>query len=89
MTPSCIAAMNRGGSPVMRKHVARAAVSLVVQLDDPRPPRRHEPVLGRDEEGVQQDQNCDADEFKKESHAPTPDGAQVLGGMSSTSYLAV
>ena len=48
-----------------------ASVALVVQLDDPRPPCRHEPVLRRDEEGVEQDQDCNADELVEESHAPT------------------
>ena len=37
-------------------HGTRAAVALVLQLEDPRPPRRDEAVLGRDEERVQQDQ---------------------------------
>ena len=66
---------------------AGPAVSLVVKLDDPRPPGRHERVLGRDEEGVQQDQDPDADQLESESHAPTP-GAHVLDGSSSTSGAA-
>ena len=60
----------------------------MVQLDDPRPARGHEPVFRRDEERVEEDQDPDADELVDESHAPTP-GAPVLGGMSSTSYAAV
>jgi hypothetical protein len=70
------------------QHVARAAVPLMVQLDDPRPARGHEPVLGRDEERVEENQDPDADELEEECHAPTS-GAQVLGGMSSTSYAPV
>ena len=80
--------MKRPGSLGDAQHVARAAVSLVVQLDDPRPARGHEPVFGRDEERVEKDQDPNADELEEESHAPTP-GAPVLGGISSTSYAAV
>jgi hypothetical protein len=53
----------------------------MLQLDDPRPPGRHEPVLGCDEEGVQQDQRRNADELQEDSHG----AALVLGGFSSTS----
>jgi len=65
------------------QHVARSAVALMVELDDPRAPGRDEAVLGRDEERVEQDQDCNADELVEKSHAPTP-GALVLGGISST-----
>ncbi len=65
------------------QHVARAPVALMVQLDDPRAPGRDEAVLGRDEERVEQDQDCNADELVEEGHAPTP-GAHVLDGCSST-----
>ena len=44
----------------------------MLQLDDPRPPRSDEAVLGRDEEGVQQDQRRDAEELEEEIHGPTP-----------------
>ena len=64
------------------QHVARAAVPLMVQLDDPRPPRRHEPVLGRDEERVQQDQGRNAEKLEEKGHG---DEAAVLGGLSPTS----
>jgi hypothetical protein len=57
----------------------------VVQLDDPRPPRRDQAVFGSDEERVQQDQNADGEELEKKGQAPTP-GARVLGGMSSSNY---
>ena len=83
VTPSCIAAMNRGGSARDAQHVARTPVALVVQLDDARAARGDEAVLGRDEEGVQQDENADCDELEEERHAPTP-WALVLGGMSSS-----
>jgi hypothetical protein len=44
----------------------------MVELDDPRAPGRDEAVLGRDEERVEQDQDCNADELVEESHALTP-----------------
>jgi hypothetical protein len=67
------------------QHVAGAPVALVVEFDDARAARRDEAVLGRDEEGVQQDENADRDELEEERHAPTP-WALVLGGMSSSNY---
>ncbi len=69
VTPSCIAAMNCGGSRGDAQHGARAPVALMVQLDDARAPRRDERVLGRHEEGVEQDQNPDAEELESEGHA--------------------
>jgi len=42
---------------------AGAPVALLGQLLNPRPPRRHERVLARDEESVQQDQRRDAEEL--------------------------
>ena len=54
----------------------------------PRAARGDEPVLGRDEERVEEDQDPDADQLEEKGHAPSS-GAQVLGGMSSTSYAAV
>jgi len=57
----------------------------MLQLDDAGPPRGHEAVFGRDEEGVQQDQNADGDELEEDRHAPTP-WAVVLGGISSSNY---
>ena len=70
------------------QHVARAAVALVVELDDARPACRDEAVFGRDEEAVQQDENADGEEFEEQRHAPTP-GALVLGGISSSNCAAV
>jgi hypothetical protein len=35
----------------------------MLQLDDPGPARGDEAVFGRNEEGVQQDQNADGDEL--------------------------
>ena len=55
----------------------------MLQLDDAGPPRGHEAVFGRDEEGVQQDQNADGDELEEDRQAPTP-WAVVLGGISSS-----
>ena len=67
------------------QHVARTSVPLVLQLDDAGPPCGHEAVFGRDEKGVQQDQNADGDELEEDRHAPTP-WALVLGGISSSNY---
>jgi hypothetical protein len=70
------------------QHVARAAVPLVLQLDDPRPPRRDEAVLRGHEERVEQDQDCDPDQLEEECHALT-ERASVLGGCSSNSPAGV
>ena len=59
-----------------------------MQLDDARAARRHEPVFGRDEERVQQDEDADRDKLEKKGHAPTP-GASGLGGISSSNYVPV
>ena len=45
MTPSCIAAMKRGGSRRDPQHGARAPVPLALELADARPPRGDEAVL--------------------------------------------
>ena len=60
----------------------------MVQLDDARAPGGDEAVFGRDEKGVQQNQNADGDELEEERQAPTP-GALVLGGISSSNYGSV
>ena len=60
----------------------------MLQLDDPRPPRRDEPVLGRHEEGVEQDQDRDPEQLQEKRHALTG-RAQVLGGVSSNSPAGV
>ena len=60
----------------------------MLQLDNARPARGHEAVLGRDEEGVQEDENADCEELEEERHAPTQ-WALVLGGMSSSNYEPV
>ena len=44
--------------------------------------------FGRDEKGVQQNQNADGDELEEERQAPTP-GALVLGGISSSNHESV
>ena len=67
---------------------AGAATPLLFELRDPGAARGDEAVLGRDEEGVQQDENADCEELEEERHAPTP-WALVLGGMSSSNYGAV
>ena len=89
VTPSCIAAMKRAGSADDPHDRAGPAVALLRELLDPRPARRDEPVLGRHEIGVQQDQRRDAEEFQEKGHAPLS-GARVLGGFSSNwIYVAV
>ena len=65
------------------EHVARAPVALLLELDDLRAPRRHEAVLGRDEEPVQQHQPDEGEQLEEDRHAPLS-GAWVLGGSSSS-----
>ena len=84
------AELHRGDEPprVRRdpQDVARPLVPLVLQLDDPRAPRRDEAVLRRDEERVQQDQDSDPAELQKKCHAltlPSAGRARVLGRLSS------
>ena len=69
MTPSCIAAMKRGGSATIRS-TARArrlpfCASSWIRV------RRAvtSAVLGRDEVAVQQDQRRDGEEFEEKAHA--------------------
>src|ERR671930_2038609 len=66
----------------------RATVPFLRKLFDARPARRHEPVLGRDEERVQENQRRDGEDLEEEAHAPIP-GALGLGGISSSNYVAV
>ena len=89
VTPSCIAAMKCGGSAVIRQHVARAAVALVLELADARAARGDEAVLGRDEERVQQDQAQQGREAREggSSRAALPARA-VLGGSSSSKRIS-
>ena len=54
--------------------VARAAVPLVLQLDDPRATRRDEAVLRGHEERVEQDQDRDPDQLEEEVSRPQPRG---------------
>ena len=65
------------------EHVARTPVALLLELDDLRATRRHEAVLGRDEEPVQQHQPDEGEQLEKDRHAPLS-GAWVLGGCSSS-----
>ena len=65
----------------MGSSVMRTPVALALELDDPRPPRRDEAVLGRHEEGVQEDQDRYAEKLEEDVHG----AALVLGGFSSTS----
>src|SRR5207249_4064507 len=67
---------------------ARAAVALVLELDDPGAARRDEAVLRGHEEGVEQDQDRNPDQIEEECHALTS-RAWVLGGFSSNSPAGV
>src|SRR5690349_7214906 len=58
-------------------------MALVDQLLEPGAANRHERVLGRDEETVQQDQNGNAEKLEDNRHAPVS-GAAVLEGSSPT-----
>ena len=55
------------------QHVARAAVALVLELDDPRTAGRDEAVLRGHEERVEQDQDRDPDQLKRRV-TPSPRG---------------
>ena len=74
VTPSCIAAMKRGGSLVIRCDRARRPAALVGELLQPRPAHGHERVLGRDEEAVQQNQRADAEELEERPSCPVSRG---------------
>ena len=60
-----------------------ATDALLLELLNPRPPRRDERILRRDEERVQQNQRRDGGKLHKDRHAPLS-GARVLGGCSSS-----
>ena len=83
VTPSCIAAMNRGGSCGEPEHELRPAVALLLELVQARPADGDERVLGRDEVAVQQHERRNGDQLEEEGHVSAPiAGAQVLGGKS-------
>jgi len=87
------AKLHRGDEP---RRVARdledeagALVALVLELHDPRPPRRHEAVLRRDEERVREQQPEQGKNLEEEGHAWLhPEGACVLGGRSSSTRIS-
>src|SRR4051812_15854087 len=54
------------------QHEPRAAVALVLELHDPRPARRDEAVLGRDEERVQEQQPDQGQHLQREAHLVRP-----------------
>ena len=82
------AQLHRGDEPRRAgddlEHVAGAAVALLLQLDDFRPARGHEAVLGGHEERIQEQQPDKGGQLEGDSHAPVSPGAQVLGGRSSS-----
>src|SRR5581483_344959 len=66
-----------------------APVALVLELHDPRAPGGDEPVLGRHEERVQQDQPEKGKKLEREGHLAAPlAGARVLGGRSSSTRIS-
>ena len=82
MTPSCIAAMNRGGSARDPEHRFARRLPSCRQLLQARPAHGDERVLGGDEEAVQQDERRDGDELEKERSRPGLPGRRVLGRRS-------
>jgi hypothetical protein len=86
------AELHRGDEPARiagdAQDVPRAAVPLVLELDDPRPASRDEAVLRRHEERVEQDQDRNPDQLEEKCHALTR-RARVLGGFSSNSPAGV
>ena len=62
----------------------RAAIALLLELDDLGPARRHEAVLRGHEKRVQQQQPGDGGQLEEDRHAPVSPEAQVLGGSSSS-----
>ena len=75
VTPSCIAAMNCGGSLVILQHRARAPVALVVQLDDPRPAGRDEAYSAATKKALSRISTPTATSSRNERHAPLSRGA--------------
>ena len=81
VTPSCIAAMKRGGSAVIAEHRAGAAVALVGAAPAIRVRRTVTSAYSAaTKNAVQQHQHDDADELEEERHAPVS-GARVLSGV--------
>jgi hypothetical protein len=68
-----------------KRHPGPAA-ACVSELHQPRPSRRDERVLGRDEKSVPRHEQENGDDLEKNGHAPIP-GASVLGGISSNSSV--
>ena len=90
VTPSCIAAMKRGGFATIRSTARALRLPCCASSLDPRAPCRDERVLGRDEVAVQQNQRRDGEEFEEEDHVLAPAGGRL--GMTSSSnriYAAV
>ena len=84
VTPSCMAAMKRGGRETILSTCCARRSPCLLELDDLRPARRHEAVLGRDEKRVQEQQPGDGGQLEEDRHAPVSPEAQVLGGSSSS-----
>ena len=74
VTPSCIAAMKRGGRETILSTSRARRLPCCCELDDLRPARGHEAVLGRHEERVQEQQPDDGDQLEEDRHAPVSPG---------------
>ena len=71
------------------QHGSGAAIALVLELHDPRAPRGDEPVLGRDEERVQEEQPEQGQHLQDKGHRSwRQSGARVLGGRSSSTRIS-
>ena len=84
--PSWTVPMKRTGLSMMRMRDPRAPHASVCELLEARASRRHERVLGRDEEAVREHDQENGEELERNRHAPFS-GAQVLGGSSSSKML--
>ncbi len=86
------AELHRGDEPRRvaddRENEPRPALPSLRRLLHSCPPGGDEPVLGRHEVRVQEDQRRDGDEEKRDSHAPSR-GARGRGKSSATSVATV
>ena len=72
VTPSCIAAMNRGGSRGDPEHVARAPVALVSSSMIRVRRAVTSPYSAATKKPFSRIEHCDGDELQERRHAPLP-----------------
>ena len=70
MTPSCMAAMKRGGRETIFSTCCARRSPCVLKLDDLGPARRHEAVFRSHEKRVQEQQPGDGGQLEEDRHAP-------------------